>query len=131
RQRSCAPIFGSRKESQETQNRCLLQVASPLPLWRSGQAIRWPLPFCYSSRCHMYSKDVARVMKCFKNPAKTIHDRNQMSRALYEKSIDFTKKNFWSGILNDKVNGIILSYLPGVTTHDTKVTKKSYVELDS
>src|SRR5699024_4228968 len=44
-------------------------------------------------RKHIYSKSVARAMRNFINPAKSIHEKLAMNRTLYDDSISFTEKN--------------------------------------
>lgn len=67
-------------------------------------------------RKHIYSKSVARVMRNFVNPAKSVHEKMAMNRALYDESISFVSKNFWDEKQVNRQSGdVILSELPGIS----------------
>lgn len=76
-------------------------------------------------RKHIYSKSVARVMRNFINPAKSVHEKLAMNRALYDDSISFTEKNFWQkSQLNCQPNDGILTELPGERENYQKLRSK-------
>lgn len=68
-----------------------------------GQLIKQfgPLYF-YSTfryeRKHQYCKHIARLMRNFINPSKTIHSRHQLRRAIIERNILFYSTNYFSTI---------------------------------
>lgn len=72
-------------------------------------------------RKHAYSKGVARAMRCFINPAKSVHEKLATNRALYEERDNFIDKDFWYSPQHELENGQLApteSFLPNATTDE-------------
>jgi hypothetical protein len=77
----------------------LIRVFGPLYLYST-----W-----HYERMHQPAKQLGRIMRCWINPEKTIHSKQQLRKALFEQCSNYLKQDFSQSISNFKMPAAIIS----------------------